>query len=76
MTVIAGRDHPLAILLADDLADMMRPDYDRADAGRTGVAPMGPVAREVVGRTRIGADQLPHLPATHAAGRPPRWPVG
>jgi hypothetical protein len=47
MAVIAGHDDPLAVLLADDFADMVRPDHDRADAGGSGPSPMRPIARQV-----------------------------
>ena len=64
VTVVAGFDDPLAVFLSDDLADVMRPDDDGADARRSGSAPMRPVAREVIRRPRVAADEAPHLPAT------------
>jgi len=62
--VIAGLNDPLPVFLADDLADVMRPDDHGADAGRACVSPSRPIAREVVFRPWVAADQLPHRPAT------------
>src|SRR5579883_1231731 len=67
--VIARFDHPLPVLAADDLTDVMRPHHHRADAGCAGMAPMRPVAGEVVRRAGIAADQLAHRPAA-PGGRP------
>src|SRR5580698_5394421 len=63
MPVVTGFDDPVAVLLSDNLADMVRPDHDGTDANRSGMAPMRPVAREVVFRSGIAADKLPHFPA-------------
>src|SRR5271169_973371 len=61
MPVVAGFDDPLAVLLADDLAHMVRPYYHGADAHRA--APVRPIAREIVRRTWIAAHELAHFPA-------------
>ena len=63
MPIVSGLDDPLAVLLADDLADVMWPDDHGADACRSGPTPMRPIAREVIGATRIGTDKTPHFPA-------------
>jgi hypothetical protein len=37
MAVIAALDNPLAVVLTNDLADMMGPDDNRADRGTAGI---------------------------------------
>jgi len=37
MAVIAALDNPLAVLLADDLTDMVTPDDDRANGRAAGI---------------------------------------
>ena len=63
MTVVAGFDDPLAVFLSDDPADVMRPDDDGTDAHGSASAPMRPVARKVIRRSRVAADEAAHLPA-------------
>ena len=70
MTVAAGFEDPPAVFMADDLADMMRPDDDGADAHRSGAAPMRPVAREVIRRPRVAPTRRRISQPHHAAGRP------
>src|ERR1700728_3965856 len=70
MPVIAGFNHPCAALLADNLADMVRPDHDRADTGRPGPSPACPAPRQVEGRAGIAGNKLPHFP-TAPRSRPP-----
>jgi hypothetical protein len=62
MAVVTGFDDPITVLLSDDLTDMVRPNDDRADASRSRLAPMRPIARQIKLWTRITADELPHLP--------------
>ena len=70
MAVIAGLDDPLAVLLPDDPSNVVRPHDNRADPRGARPAPMGPIARQVIARARIGPDQTPHLPAAPGS-RPP-----
>jgi hypothetical protein len=37
MAVIAALHYPLTVLVANDLADVMTPDDDRAHGGTTGI---------------------------------------
>lgn len=68
MTVIAALHDPLAVLLADDLSDVVAPDHDRADARAAGVGSvMGPGACQIVGRSGIAADLATHVPAAPCA---------
>ena len=67
VTVIAGLNDPLAVFPADDLADVMGPDYHRSDTRRPGMSPTRPIARQVILRARVTADQLAHRPT--APGR-------
>ena len=43
MVVIARLDDPLAVLLTDDLSDVVRPHDHSADPNRPRPAPMGPL---------------------------------
>ncbi len=71
MTVIAALHDPLAVFLADNLADVVAPDHDSADARTAGIsAVMGPRARKVVGRTGVAGDLPAHIPAAPGAGTP------
>src|SRR5579864_2155787 len=70
VTVVAGLDHPLAAGAADDLADVVRPHHHGADARRAAMAPVRPIARQIVGR--IGdAEQFAHIPAAPRRRTPP-----
>jgi len=70
MTVVSALDDPLAVLLTDNLPDVMTPDDDRADGGTTGIAAvMRPGSREVVLGTWIGSDLTTHVPPA-PGGRP------
>jgi hypothetical protein len=72
MAIIAALHDPLAVLLADDLADMMRPDDDGADRRLPGVgAVMSPCPREIIFGTGIATDLPAHVPAA-----PGGWPSG
>jgi hypothetical protein len=62
--VIAGLNDPVPIFLADDLADVVRPHDNGADAGRAGVSPSRPIARKIEFRPWVTAYQLPHCPTT------------
>jgi hypothetical protein len=68
--VIAALDDPLPILLtADDLADMVWPDDDRADLRAAGVGSiMSPGPGKIVRRPRIGTYLAAHVPATPRCG--------
>src|SRR6266851_4085362 len=67
--IIAALHEPLAVLLADDLADVVTPDNDRADGRSTGTGPiMSPGAGEVVGRAGVAADLPAHIPAAPCRG--------
>ena len=55
-------DHPDPGFLTDDLADMVRPNNDCTDACRSGLSPMGPIAREIECGTGIAGYEPPHLP--------------
>ena len=63
MTVVAGFDNPLSVLLTDDPPDMVRPHHHRSYSRRSWPAPTRPVARQIEGRPRIGAHEVPHFPA-------------
>jgi hypothetical protein len=64
MPVIAALHDPLAILVADDLADVVPPDDDRTDRRSTGIGPiMGPGACKIVGWAGVAADLAAHIPA-------------
>src|SRR5262249_5290990 len=67
--VVARAYDPFAVLLADDETDVMRPHHDRADARARRRAPVRPVAREIVVRSRIAADLRTHVEAA------PRHPI-
>ena len=70
MTVVSALDDPLAVLLTDDLPDVMAPDDNRADRRTAGIAAvMRPGSREVVLRTRISPDLTAHVPSA-----PGGWP--
>src|SRR3569832_1112708 len=65
MTVVSALDNPLAILLADNLADVVAPDHDRTDRRTAGVgAIMRPGTREVVLRPWVGQDLMAHVTST------------
>ena len=63
MTVVAGFDNPFSVLLTDDPPDMVRPHHHRSYSRRSRPTPTRPVARQIEGRARIGAQEVPHLPA-------------
>src|SRR5690348_11997388 len=71
MAVIAGFDNPLAVFSTDDLSDVVRPHDHGADPGWPRPAPVRPIAREIVARAGILADQTPHLPAAPRRGPRP-----
>src|ERR1700722_8787892 len=70
VVIVAGFDDPHSILFPDNLADVMRPNDHRADAGRPGMAPARPVPRKIVFRARIMGYKLPHLPSTPGGWTP------
>src|ERR1700733_7555593 len=75
MTVVSTLDDPLAVLLTDNLSDVMTPDHNRAHRGTAGVAAIvRPGSREVVLGTRIGPHLTAHLPSA-PGGRPPPAPA-
>src|ERR1700729_2719788 len=78
MTVVSTLDDPLAVLLTDNLPDVMAPDHNRAHGRTAGVAAIvRPGSREVVLGTRIGSDLPAHVPSA-PGGRPstgPRAPI-
>ena len=47
MTVVAGLNDPLPVLLTDDFADMVRPNDNGSYPRRSRPTPMGPVASKV-----------------------------
>ena len=72
MTVIAAFNDPLAVLLSDDLPDMMTPYDNRANGGTAGIgAVVGPGSREVVLGTRIGSNLTAHVPSAPGRRPPP-----
>jgi hypothetical protein len=57
MTVIAALDDPLTILSANDPADMMTPDDDRANGWASGIRTiMSPRPRKIIRGSGIAAD--------------------
>src|SRR5579863_2466418 len=70
MTVVSAFDDPLAVLLTDNLADVVAPDDNRAYRGPASVAAIvRPGSREVVLGTRISPNLTAHVPAA-----PGGWP--
>jgi hypothetical protein len=65
MTVIAALDDPLTILSANDPADMMTPDDDRANGWASGIRTiMSPRPRKIIRGSGIAADLWAHIPST------------
>jgi len=75
MAVIAAAHDPLAVLLADDGADVMAPYHDRTDPRTAGVhAIVSPGSCEIVLRAGILAHLTAHVPAA-PGGRPSRMRI-
>jgi len=71
MAVIAALHDPLAVLVADNLADMVPPDDDGTDRRSASVAAVvSPGSSQIVLRTGIAADLRPHVPAAPGPGPP------
>src|SRR6516165_7187153 len=71
MRVIAALHQPLTILAADNLADVVSPDDDNANARATSIyAVVSPRSREVVSRARIAAHLTAHVPPAPCSGTP------
>jgi hypothetical protein len=68
--VVARLDDPHSVFFPYNLADVMRPNHHRADAGRPGMTPARPVPRKIVFGARIVGYKLPHLPTTPSAWTP------
>ncbi len=69
VAIVAALHDPLTAILADDLADVMTPDNDRADRRSTGIRPiMSPRPGEVIGRAGVAADLPAHIPPAPCPG--------
>lgn len=63
MTIVAALDNPLAVLMADDLSDVVRPNHDSAHRRATGAGTvMCPGARQIVLRPGIRTYLRSHVP--------------
>lgn len=69
MAIVTALHDPLTVFLADDFADVVTPDDDRADGWATGIRSiMGPGPREIESGAGIAADLRAHIPSAPCGG--------
>jgi hypothetical protein len=69
VAIIAALHDPMTVLAADDFADMVAPDHDRADRRTARVMPvMRPGSRQVVAGAGIGTHLPAHVPSAPGPG--------